>query len=96
MEAGDFLIRLPPSTTNGEGVNVDLEKPNQTTENESYYIGYPVVTDDEGKGEGREGKGKGGKGKEGGKEVFYVLFGVCMYSTCTLKQEYGGILKNYF
>lgn len=59
MEAGDFLIRLPPSTTNGEGVNVDLEKPNQTTENESYYIGYPVVTDDEGKGrekeEGREG-----------------------------------------
>ena len=38
----------------------------------------------------REGKGKGGK------EAFYVLFGICMYSTCTLKQEYGGILKNYF
>lgn len=91
MEAGDFLIRLPPSTTNGEGVNVDLEKPNQTTENESYYIGYPVVTDDEGKGEESEGKGK-----EGRKEVFYVLFGVCMCSTCTLKQECGGILKNYF
>lgn len=49
LEAGDFLIQLPPSTTNGEGVNVDLEKLNQTTENESYYIGYPVVTDDEGK-----------------------------------------------
>ena len=75
MEAGDFLIRLPPSTTNGEGVNVDLEKPNQTTENESYYIGYPVVTDDEGKGEGSEGKGK-----EGRKEVFLCI----VWSTCTV------------
>lgn len=75
MEAGDFLIRLPPSTTNGEGVNVDLEKPNQTTENESYYIGYPVVTDDEGKGEGREGKGKGGR--EGRKFFMYCLEYAC-------------------
>ena len=89
MEAGDFLIRLPPSTTNGEGVNVDLEKPNQTTENESYYIGYPVVTDDEGKGEGRGGKG----GRKGRKFSMYC-FRVHMYSTCTLKQECGGILKN--